>query len=172
MPYLCAYKQTVVSMTEEEKIVREFYEAFAAHDVKGMVSRYHEEVVFDDPAFRALSYKQVSIMWMMLLRKAKESKLEVVLREASGANGKAYAVWEAKYLFGKDKAPVHNVIRAEMELKDGKIYRHRDSFDFYKWLRQAFGWKGVLFGWTPFFQQAFRRQAMGMIAKVGDRVKG
>jgi hypothetical protein len=43
--------------------------------------------------------------------------------------------------------------------KNGKIVRHRDQFNLWKWARQALGLKGLLLGWTPFLQNAVRAQA-------------
>ena len=34
----------------------------------------------------------------------------------------------------------------------GEDYQAQDSFDFYKWARQAFGLTGLLIGWTTYFK--------------------
>mgnify|MGYP000423281271 CR=1 FL=1 len=44
-------------------------------------------------------------------------------------------------------------------LPDGLIIEHRDSFDFYRWSRQALGVPGLLLGWSSFLQNKVRAQA-------------
>ncbi|MGH8481769.1 MAG: nuclear transport factor 2 family protein, partial [Nevskiaceae bacterium] len=53
----------------------------------------------------------------------------------------------------------HNVIDASFEFRDGKIVRHTDRFDLYRWSRQALGPAGVLLGWTPLLQSKVRAMA-------------
>jgi hypothetical protein len=57
------------------------------------------------------------------------------------------------------------VIDAEFELRDGKILRHRDHFDLWRWTRMALGAKGVLLGWLPAVQNAVRAQAARNLAE-------
>jgi hypothetical protein len=54
---------------------------------------------------------------------------------------------------------VHNLIDASFVFADGKIVRHIDTFDLYRWARQALGLKGRLLGWAPPVQNAIRAQA-------------
>ena len=51
------------------------------------------------------------------------------------------------------------------EIKDGKIIKHTDDFDFYKWAKQAFGITGVLVGWTVFFKNKVRVKALEGLKK-------
>ncbi|MCC7466236.1 MAG: hypothetical protein IT261_08210 [Saprospiraceae bacterium] len=60
---------------------------------------------------------------------------------------------------------MHNIIRAEMEFKDGLIYRHRDYFHFWRWSRQAFGITGLLLGWTNFLQHKVQQTALKNLHK-------
>jgi hypothetical protein len=53
---------------------------------------------------------------------------------------------------------VHNKIDAEFEFKDGKITKHTDTFDFWKWSRQALGAVGLLMGWNPLFQSMMQKK--------------
>jgi hypothetical protein len=60
---------------------------------------------------------------------------------------------------------VINDIQAFFKIEDGKISQHTDSFDFYKWARQAFGLTGLLLGWTTFFKSKVQKNAMGSLEK-------
>ena len=48
---------------------------------------------------------------------------------------------------------------ARFEFRDEKIIRHRDSFDFWKWSRQALGLPGLLLGWSPYLRAKVARTA-------------
>ena len=65
----------------------------------------------------------------------------------------------ARYIFTGTGRPVVNDIQARFRFRDGLIAEHRDSFDLYRWSRQALGAKGLLLGWTPLVHNAVRRQA-------------
>ncbi|MNG25521.1 hypothetical protein D3C84_1103890 [compost metagenome] len=54
---------------------------------------------------------------------------------------------------------VENRIHARFLFSDGKIIEHHDSFDLWRWARQALGVKGLLLGWAPPVQEAIRKQA-------------
>lgn len=53
-----------------------------------------------------------------------------------------------RYTFSATGRPVHNVVDATFELRDGLIVTHVDEFDFWRWSRQALGPIGVLLGWS------------------------
>jgi hypothetical protein len=63
------------------------------------------------------------------------------------------------YIFSATGRRVINRIHAEFEFKDGKIYRHTDSFDLHKWAAQAMGFKGKLLGGTSFFRKKVQKTA-------------
>jgi hypothetical protein len=54
---------------------------------------------------------------------------------------------------------VHNVIDARFTFRDGKIIRHVDTFDLYRWAGMALGFKGKLLGWLPPVQNGIRKKA-------------
>ena len=65
----------------------------------------------------------------------------------------------ARYTFAATGRPVVNRVASQFGFKDGLILAQRDGFDFPSWLKQALGWRGVLFGRTAFLQNAVRREA-------------
>ncbi|MEI6864523.1 hypothetical protein [Flavicella sp.] len=66
--------------------------------------------------------------------------------QATPENGKVN--WVAEYLYGNKKRKVVNLVSANFKFKDNKIIEHFDTFDLWKWSRQAFGIQGFLIGWT------------------------
>lgn len=65
------------------------------------------------------------------------------------------AHWEAHYRFSVTKRVVHNIIEAEFTfMPEGLIATHKDTFDFWRWSRQALGLGGIVLGWIPFFRKA------------------
>jgi ketosteroid isomerase-like protein len=141
-----------------EAIITSFYASFAKHDVDGMLACYHDDVEFHDPVFGTLKGIQAKAMWQMLLERSK-GNLKIVFSDVqvSGATGTAH--WEAFYPFSKTGRQVHNIIDATFEFKDGKISKHQDHFDLYRWSRQAFGVTGTLLGFTPFFKKKIQDTA-------------
>jgi hypothetical protein len=97
-------------------------------------------------------------MWAMLCSRATDLTVEVSGIEADDTRGKAR--WIATYTFSKTGRKVRNVIDAEYEFKGGKITRHTDRFDLWRWAGMALGAKGTLLGWTPLVQNAIRKEAM------------
>ena len=116
---------------------------------------YHADAVFNDEVFVNLNAAQVKAMWQMLLTAGGD--LQLVFKNVEMTGDTASANWIATYTFSLTKRKVVNDIQARFQLKDGLIYRHHDQFDFYKWSRMAFGAKGVLLGWAPFFKNKIRQ---------------
>ncbi|MNR08392.1 hypothetical protein D3C85_1245440 [compost metagenome] len=65
----------------------------------------------------------------------------------------------ATYLFSQTGNTVVNDIQARFVFRDGKICEHHDSFDLWRWSRQALGTTGWLLGWSPLVQGKVRAQA-------------
>ena len=68
------------------------------------------------------------------------------------------AHWIAHYTFRTGRKVV-NDIQAAFRFENGLIAEHDDSFDFYKWSRQALGPPGLLLGWTPLLRAKVQKEA-------------
>ena len=146
-------------------IIEDFYKAFNDGNVEQMVSHYHDNIVFEDPAFGQLKGERAKNMWRMLRGSQKGREFNVVASaiEANDQTGKAR--WDAHYHFSKTGRKVHNIIHAEFEFKDGKIIKHTDTFDLHRWAKQAMGFKGWLLGGTGFFKKKLMAQTNGLLDK-------
>jgi hypothetical protein len=98
----------------------------------------------------------------MLCARSKDFALEFRDVRADDRQGSAH--WDARYTFSKTGRSVLNRIDATFEFRDGKIVRHVDRFDFWKWSSQALGPMGLFLGWTPIVRGAVRRQAAEQLA--------
>jgi hypothetical protein len=151
-------------MNPNENLIVKFYTAFANVDAKTMSECYHPKVHFVDPVFGLLKEEQVSKMWEMLLLKSKgDIKIEFSNVKADEFSGSAR--WIATYNFSKTNRKVVNKISAEFLFQDGLIIKHTDNFDVWKWSKQAFGFTGYLLGWTGFFQNKIKEQALLSLKK-------
>lgn len=152
------------------ELINRFYEAFQRLDAETMASCYTEDVLFSDPAFGELRGDAARDMWRMLTERAQDFSLTFGEVDADAETGRAQ--WVAYYEFTQTHRTVINRIEARFVFRDGLIAEHRDSFDLWRWSRQAFGLKGVLLGWTPFVQGAIRAQARkGLDAYRAKRAK-
>jgi ketosteroid isomerase-like protein len=144
-------------------LIEKFYKAFQNKDAQEMISCYHDEIEFSDPAFGKLQGKRAKAMWVMLCGNAKDLEVEFSNVKANEKTG--IATWQALYTFGKTGRKVHNHVGASFEFKDGKIIKHSDTFNLRKWAGQALGFKGVLLGWTYFFRKNLQLQTNYMLDK-------
>jgi uncharacterized protein len=145
-------------MSEQNRAtIERFYSSFAALDGAAMEALYAPDVHFHDPVFRDLEGPEAGAMWRMLTGNAKDLKIELASHSAKGDAG--HANWIATYTFRTGRKVV-NDIQADFEFTgDGLIKSHIDSFDLWKWSRQALGPVGLLAGWTPIVQGGIRKQA-------------
>ena len=149
-------------MHRNAELIRRFYTSFGNLDARGMAACYHPAVNFSDEVFVDLEGERAVAMWQMLCERAKDLKIEFRDIEADDLTGRAH--WEAWYTFTATGRRVHNKIDARFEFKDGKIIRHRDSFDFWAWSRQALGPMGWLLGWSGLVKKRVRSQAAKSLA--------
>jgi ketosteroid isomerase-like protein len=145
-------------MNDNEKLIHHFYESFADKDYKAMQEYYADDATFSDEAFKNLNSAQVKAMWEMLCKRGKD--LELTFQNVTADEKTGSAEWVAKYTFSQTGRKVENHIKANFEFANGKIVKHTDSFDFYKWISQALGLPGKLLGWTSFLQSKVRQKAM------------
>ena len=153
---------------ENEQLIRNFYESFARNDAEGMIDCYAQDVVFSDPAFGELRGAQAKNMWKMLVERG-GGNLKIDFSNVKADEHKGSADWTADYLFSKTGRQVFNKIHAEFEFKDGKIVRHKDTFDAWKWSRQALGVSGLLLGWTGFLQNKIRQNALQSLREYSEK---
>ena len=145
-------------MDDNKIIIQRFYASFQQLNAAGMNECYSDEIVFSDPVFMILRGDEVKAMWEMLCKNAKDFSLtfsDIELLDEEYATCR----WQANYTFSATCRKVKNNIKAYMRIADGKIIEHSDAFRLSTWLAQAFGWKGVLFGWTSFMKRAVQNNA-------------
>jgi ketosteroid isomerase-like protein len=139
------------------ELLARFYEGFKSKDPEEMAACYADDVVFSDPVYPHLVGERARNMWRMLAGRAKDLTLDYEIRSASDSAGQVH--WEARYTFSQTGRKVHNVIDARLEMKDGRIEKHTDVFDFWRWSRQALGPTGLLLGWSPILKNKVRNGA-------------
>lgn len=139
-------------------LISRFYQAFQRLDAEAMVACYSDDIVFSDPAFGTLRGKDAADMWRMLTTRAKDFSLTFDNVRADERSGGAH--WVATYLFSQTGRTVVNDIQARFVFRDDKICEHHDSFDLWRWSRQALGAKGLLLGWTALVQGKVHHQAL------------
>src|SRR5262245_28467462 len=126
-----------------------------------MAACYHADVEFSDEVFPLLRGRRAGDMWRMLCSRSQDLELEFRDVRADDESGGAH--WDARYTFSRTRRRVWNRIDATFAFRDGKIARHVDRFDFWRWSRQALGPTGLLLGWTPIVKNAVRRQAAAQL---------
>ena len=147
------------------KIIETLYAAFARLDADAMAACYAENARFDDAAFSLSGRGEIGGMWRMLCEAVKTKGRDVWKLEVSAITDTS-AHWEPHYRFSATGRMVHNIIDARFEFDSaGLIVRHQDTFDFWRWSRQALGAPGMLLGWTPFLRAKERVQAAANLKK-------
>ncbi len=152
-------------MADPEQTIRRFYDAFARLDAATMQACYAGDARFEDEVFTLRGAGEIGAMWKMLCGntkanpKAREAwRLTYRDVQADGTAGQAH--WDAHYLFSATGRLVDNAIDARFAFTpEGLIASHRDSFDFWKWSRQALGAPGWLLGWSPMLRAKVRAKA-------------
>jgi len=138
-----------------QEVIARFYRALVQGNPEDMVQCYHDDITFQDPAFGVLHGDDAKNMWRLLVSPAVTASFSNVTSDS--------ADWTAAYVFKKTGRKVVNRISATFEFKDGKIIKHTDRFNFWRWTAQALGWPGVLLGWTPYMKRRCVRQTSALL---------
>ncbi|HRN55561.1 MAG TPA: nuclear transport factor 2 family protein [Agriterribacter sp.] len=157
-------------MNDNKAVIEKFYSSFQRLDAAAMNTCYSDDIIFSDPVFGILKGDEVKAMWKMLCANAKDFSLsfsDIELLDEEYATCK----WKAAYTFSKTGRKVTNKIKAYMRLKDGTIIEHSDAFRLSTWLAQAFGWKGILLGWTGFMKRAAQKTARKNLLRYMENLK-
>jgi len=143
--------------SSNERLIQKFYACFQQRDAPGMAECYHDEVEFSDAVFTHLRGTRAKAMWRMLCERGQDLEVTVSGIRADERTGNAH--WEACYTFSQTGRKVHNKIDATFQFAQGKIIKHQDVFDLWRWTRMALGVKGIFFGWLPSVQAKIRAEA-------------
>ena len=141
----------------------QFYSAFQRLDAEAMVACYQPDAQFEDPAFGVLHGEDIFWMWRMLCANATDFELRFEILEQNDSYARVY--WEAEYTFSRTGRRVHNRITAAIDLENGLIKRHIDSFNLRAWAGMALGWQGKLLGGTAFFKRKLHQQTQHTLAR-------
>jgi ketosteroid isomerase-like protein len=147
---------------DHARLIQNFYNAFASGDAEAMASLYANDIEFQDPAFGPLKGDNAKNMWRMLL---KTPGIKITTSNIKADDQTGSADWIAEYTFSLTGRKVINKVHAEFQFANGKIVKHTDTFNFWKWASQAFGIKGFLLGWTPLMKNKVRQQALARLNK-------
>lgn len=139
------------------ELIHHFYKSFALGEAEEMIMCYDDEIVFTDPAFGTLRGNDAKNMWRMLIHRSK-GNLKITYDNVKADENTGSAHWIAEYTYGQTGRKVVNKISARFEFRNGKIIKHTDHFNLWRWTQQAIGWKGYLLGWTPYIQSKIRQQ--------------
>jgi ketosteroid isomerase-like protein len=139
------------------QLIENFYRAFQQLDAEGMSACYAPDIRFQDPAFGPLHGREVSDMWRMLLSRASDFTLSVDDIKTMGQTASASAI--ARYSYSATGRFVVNEIQTRFAIRDGLIAEQIDSFDLWRWSRQALGLPGLLLGWTPKMRETIQTRA-------------
>lgn len=156
-------------MHPNEQAIHDFYAAFARLDAEAMGAKYAPDATFQDEVFTLNGRREIAGMWRMLAEATKAKGADVwrlEFRDVKAGDATGSAHWDAYYRFSTTGRMVHNSIDAVFAFDpQGLIATHKDSFDFWRWSRQALGAPGALLGWTPLLRNKVRAQAAGNLAK-------
>jgi ketosteroid isomerase-like protein len=149
-------------------LLKRFYAAFATLDAHAMQNCYAPDARFNDPVFTLQGREQIGTMWLMLCETIRNRgqavwRLEARDVEATGERGSAH--WEARYRFGAAGRMVHHVVESSFTFEDGLIATQQDSFNFWRWARQALGPTGLALGWTGFLHDKVRRESTAKLVR-------
>lgn len=156
-------------MHRNEKLITEFYSAFQQKDFQTMQKAYASTANFTDPVFQNLNAEQTKAMWEMLCKRAQDLDIQFDNVQADDYNGSAD--WEATYTFTSTGRKIINRISAEFVFERGKIVQHVDDFNFHSWSKQAFGVRGAIIGWTPYFRLKVRSTVMKSLGRFMEKTK-
>ena len=156
-------------MHPNARLIETLYRSLAARDAAGMAACYHPEIHFTDEVFD-LRGAEVAAMWRMLCERGEDLSVEHHDVAADEATGRAH--WDATYTFSATGRKVRNSIDASFRFRDGRIVRHVDRFDFWRWSRQALGLPGLLLGWSGLLRARVARTAAGSLARYAAAGSG
>lgn len=150
-------------MHPNEKLVRDFYSAFQKNDYRTMQDSYGPDATYCDPVFGTLTSAQAKAMWKMLITSAKD--LRITFGDINANDEAGTCRWDAHYTFSGTGRKVHNIIIANFVFKEGKIHRHDDRFNFWRWSSMALGGPGLIMGWSPYLLHAVQKKVRGRLEK-------
>jgi hypothetical protein len=151
-------------------VVTRFYEAFKARDPATMGACYADTATFSDPIFPDLDAAGVRAMWSMLLSRGSELALTYEILEETPTS--ARIKWIAHYTMSSTGHQVENHVETAMGIANDRIVTQVDDFVFWRWAKQALGWRGRLLGWAPTLRGKVQAQAAKGLTAFRTRASG
>jgi len=139
------------------EIIELFFAAFGNLDHQGMNAQYSDDILYSDPLFGMLEGQQVRDKWIMVCKGIRELRLTIV-KTAEIDHEYATCQWKASWFPADSKRQIFLEGKSFMRFAEGRIIEHSDGFSLTKWIAQAYGIRGQLFGWLHFMKRKVQRQ--------------
>ena len=139
-----------------------FFAALAERDIDAMAQCYAYGAHFEDPVFELQGHREIMGMWSLLFerRSPLTDTWTLDFHSLHTLHNRGSARWEPTFLYRPTGRVVHNIVSSQFSFdEDGLITLQRDNFDFWRWARQAYGFVGLMMGWTPLLWDQARAQA-------------
>ncbi len=128
-----------------QTIITNLFQLLQAKKYDEVAKLYTVDAKFTDGIFMLEDAENIRKMWNYLGVIFTELTIKIV--SVTETENGAIVTWESFYNLRGNK--IHNKLKSEFVLINGRIDSQTDSFSFYRIARQTSGAKGVLFGWLP-----------------------
>lgn len=139
-----------------------FFTALANRDAQGMAACYAYGARFEDPVFELQGHREIMGRWSLLFDHPAPAAdvWTLSFHSLHTLHNRGNARWEPTFVHLPTGRVVHNIVYSQFNFDDdGLITLQRDNFDFWRWARQAYGFLGLMMGWTPLLWDQARTQA-------------
>lgn len=145
-------------MNANENLLYEIYKSFRNKDLTILSDCYAGCATFSDPVFTNLNKDLTLAMFEKLMSTADHLWIDIKKITANRQTGRAE--WLITYTCSLTGRKIVQSMESYFIFKNGKIGRQIDYFNFYSYIRQLKGLKGLLWGWAGIFKDKVQNSAM------------
>ena len=145
-----------ISLSE---IVNEFFASLKSKNIENLKKIYHTQIMYSDPLYGLLHNEDVFKRWQFFCNENKIENIEILdIKEYD--HEYAMAHWDCTFYYGITHKKVTLSIKSFFKIENNVITEQSDAYRLSKFISQAYGIKGLLFGWIKFMQHRVKRTAL------------
>lgn len=132
-------------------LTERLFRALQRQDSEAAAACYHDSATFSAPVVGEVSGQDVKTLWQAVFSRTRNSSLSFTITDVGLTSAKVDGL--VTYSLCSSGRPVMHAFSSMLQIRDGLVAHHEDTFDPWGWAQMAYGPVGLMLGWSKIWLQ-------------------
>ncbi|TXH21128.1 MAG: hypothetical protein E6Q95_04460 [Chitinophagaceae bacterium] len=140
-------------------VINHFFDALKQNNEQDLLHYLDTNYVYNDPLYGLLYHNDARKRWKLWIQKNKIENIEII-EITEYDHEYAMVHWKSVFYYQPTNKKVTLFIKFYFKIENNLITEKSDAYKLSVFIKEAYGLKGLLFGWIKFMQHRVRKVAI------------